>query len=258
MSAADSLPSVVVGVDGSKAASNAAQWAVDEAVHRDIPLRLVYVIDPLDIPGALTPEGRLAAARAALHNAQVAAESSGKPVKIESEIVWGKPLTKLMEESRSAALVSIGSIGLNHARHGRGAVAAALAEAALCPVAVIRRPVVAASSHAGSIVADVDNAVVLRHALDEARLRAAPLRAMSVSPFGDGSPSAQAQLDRRIERWTRLYPDVQVEPAIVAGRVEENLAATDQLLVTESHSCYDLCRAYRVGCSVLAIRSSNL
>ncbi len=48
MSAANSLPTVVVGVDGSKAAINAAQWAVDEAVHRDIPLRLVHVIDPLD------------------------------------------------------------------------------------------------------------------------------------------------------------------------------------------------------------------
>ncbi len=258
MSAANSLPTVVVGVDGSKAAINAAQWAVDEAVHRDIPLRLVYVIDPLDFSGALTPEGRLAAARAALHNAQVAAEATGKSVKIESEIVWGKPLTKLMEESRSAAVVSIGSIGLNHARHGGGSVAAALAEAALCPVAVIRRPVVPACPHAGSIVVEVDNGVVLRHALGEARLRAAPLRVISVSRGGDGNSSAQAQLDRRIARWTRLYPDVQVESAIVSGSVEQNLVATDQLLVTDSHSCYDLCRAYSAGCSVLSIRSSNL
>ncbi len=261
MSAANSLRTVVVGVDGSKPAINAAQWAVDEAVHRDIPLRLVYVIDPLDFSGALTPEGRLAAARAALHNAQVAVEATGKSVKVDSEIVWGKPLTKLMEESRSAAMVSIGSLGLNHARHGGGSVAAALAEAALCPVAVIRRPVVPAGPpgpEAGSIVVEVDNGVVLRHALEEARLRAAPLRVLSVSRAGDKNPSARAQLDRRIARWTRLYPDVRVESAIVSGSVEQNLAAMDQLLVTDSHSCYDLCRAYTAGCSVLAIRGSNL
>ena len=41
-------PSVVVGIDGSRAALDAALWAVDEAVSRDIPLRLVYAIDSTD------------------------------------------------------------------------------------------------------------------------------------------------------------------------------------------------------------------
>ena len=36
--------SVVVGVDGSHAAVNAAKWAVDEAISRQIPLRLVHVV----------------------------------------------------------------------------------------------------------------------------------------------------------------------------------------------------------------------
>ena len=35
-------PAVVVGIDGSRSAVGAALWAVDEAVSRDIPLRLVY------------------------------------------------------------------------------------------------------------------------------------------------------------------------------------------------------------------------
>ena len=39
-------PSVVVGIDGSRSALDAALWAVNEAVSRDIPLRLVYAIDP--------------------------------------------------------------------------------------------------------------------------------------------------------------------------------------------------------------------
>ena len=37
--------SIVVGIDGSKAALRAAYWAVDEAVKRDVPLRLLYAID---------------------------------------------------------------------------------------------------------------------------------------------------------------------------------------------------------------------
>ena len=41
--AADTLP-VVVGVDGSDAALAAALWAVDEAVDREAPLRLVHAI----------------------------------------------------------------------------------------------------------------------------------------------------------------------------------------------------------------------
>ena len=38
--------SVVVGIDGSHSAIDAALWAADEAVSRDVPLRLVYAIDP--------------------------------------------------------------------------------------------------------------------------------------------------------------------------------------------------------------------
>jgi nucleotide-binding universal stress UspA family protein len=263
----DSTPAVVVGVDGSKAATNAAQWAVDEAISRDIPLRLVYIIEPPQSSGAGARQSRVGAARSALHDAQRAAEATGKSVKIETEILRGKALTKLMEEARSAAMVCVGSIGLNHACHGGGSIAAALASSALCPVAVIRRPegqpVTPKVSH---VVAEVDNGAVLRHAFEEARLRRAPVRAIAVSRAGgpddaDGKRLAQAQLSRRIARWTRLYPDVEVESAIVRGSVDRYLAANeepDQLFVTDSHACYDLCGAYNAGCSVLAIRSSNL
>jgi hypothetical protein len=97
-------------------------------------------------------------------------------------------------------------------------------------------------------------------------LREAPLRGISVSRpgpaldhLGDGNRLAQAQLTRRMARWTRLYPDVQVETEIVRGSVERYLAAneeSDQLFVTDSHNY--LCGGYRAGCSVLAMRCSNL
>jgi len=55
-------PSVVVGIDGSRAAVRAALWAVDAAVSRDIPLRLV-VRHPPGRHGRDWPPGRGTQAR---------------------------------------------------------------------------------------------------------------------------------------------------------------------------------------------------
>lgn len=261
----DSAPTVVVGVDGSKAATNAACWAVDEAVSRDIPLRLVCVIESSNSAGTGVPGSRVAAAHSALYVARHAAEATGKPVKIETEVLEGKPLTKLLEESRWAAMLCVGSIGLKHARDGVGSVAAALAVSALCPVAVIQRPVSGpAAPNIRRVVVQADNGVALHYAFEEARLRQAPLRAISVSPTegpGDADEKrlAQAQLGRRIARWTRLYADVRVESVIVDGSAEGYLDdEPDELFVTSSHACLDLCGAQHAGRSVLAVRSSNL
>jgi nucleotide-binding universal stress UspA family protein len=258
-------PAVVVGVDGSRAATQAALWAVDEAASRDIPMRLIYVVDPQDASTAQACETRLAAARTALADAHRSVDATRVPVKIQTEIVCGRPPTKLTEESRSAAMMCIGSIGLNHACHGETSVATSLARSARCPVAVIHQPARrSATPKVGSVVVDVDNGMVLRHAFEEARLRGATLRALWVCPgddahdAGDGMRSAQAQLSRRLARWKRLYPDVRVEPTIVRGSAEQYLRAnpeTGQLLVTDCHTADQFCNAAH---SVLAIRCSNL
>ena len=186
MSNSHPAPAVVVGVDGSRAATQAALWAIDEAVSRDIPMRLVYVIDPRDASTARACEARLAAARTALADAHRSVDATGVPVKIETDILCGRPLTKLMEESRSAALICVGSIGLNHACHGGTSVATSLARSARCPVAVIHQPARrSATPKVSSVLAEVDNGMVLRHAFEEARLRGATVRALWVCR-GDG------------------------------------------------------------------------
>ena len=79
-------PAVVVGLDRSRAAISAAVWAVDEAVSRDIPLRLVAVAEQ----DATEETGdRLAEAELALREAVSAAESvstspAGSPLRIET------------------------------------------------------------------------------------------------------------------------------------------------------------------------------
>ncbi|OBB69015.1 universal stress protein [Mycobacterium sp. 852014-50255_SCH5639931] len=258
-------PAIVVGVDGSRAARQAALWAVDEAASRDIPMRLVFVVDPQEATTAQACEKRLAAARTALADAHRSVDATGVPVKVETEIVCGRPLTKLAEESRSAAMMCIGSIGLNHACHGETSVATSLARSAQCPVAVIHQPArPSATPKVGSVVVDAGNGMVLPHAFEEARLRGATLRALWVCQgeeahdSGDGTRSAQAQLSRRLARWTRLYPDVRVESAIVRGCVEQYIRAhpeAGQLLVTDCHTAEQACNAAH---SVLAIRCSNL
>jgi nucleotide-binding universal stress UspA family protein len=266
----DAASSVVVGVDGSQAANRAALWAVDEAVSRDIPLRLVYVIDTTDLSSAGPDHSHLASARAALYDTQRTVEAAAQPVKIESEILWGEPLAKLREQSRSATMICIGSIGKTHACHGDGSVARALPGLARCPVAVmVRQPSGGlASPDAGSIVVEAENDVVLQHAFEEANLRRAPLRAIalwrgeSADDIVDGNRLVQAQLDRRIIRWQRFYPDVTVEAIAVHGDLCTYLAALGesvQLLVTGvKGQRRHLGTQERVKCSVLTVRGNHL
>ncbi len=259
-------PSVVVGVDGSRASIQAALWAVDEAVSRDVPLRLVDVIDPVDLPGVAADDTQFASARAVLRDAQRAVEATGEPVKIETEVLVGKPLAKLAEESRCAVMICIGSIGIEHTCRGAGSVAAALPGVAQCPVAVIRAP-----QHRGapprrkarSIVAEVDNGVVLRHAFEEARLRAAPLRAAAaVTDVADRNGLAQPHVNRRIAQWKRRYPEVDVEPIIVRGSLcrylAKNAESVEVFVTGARGSRCDLVGPGPVECSVLTVHSSHL
>lgn len=260
MSSRESGPAVVVGIDGSKAALHAAVWAIDEAIDRGVPLRLIYVVDAVQSSGV---QGCQAAARTALYDAFRAIRATGKDVCVETEILWGKPLNKLMQESRSAAMICVGSIGLNHARSGQGSVAGALAGSSLCPVAVIHRsPDGTTTPEIGRVVAEVENGSVLRHAFREARLRDVPLRAVSVQTKCAGNQNGlqQAQLDRRLSRWTRLYPEVRVESAVVPGhacRYMADYAGPGQLFVTDAHTA-QVCSVYNAGSSVLTVRCGNL
>lgn len=261
-----SAPSIVVGVDGSRAAIQAALWAVDEAVGRDAPLRLVFVIDPQELSGAAPDHAPFAVARTALYEAQRAVEATGKPVKIETEMLTGKPAIELAHEARSAVMVCVGSIGLRRACHGGGSVAAVLPRIACCPVAIIRAPHRRGKAIGRSVVVEVDNGVVLRHAFEEANLRRAPLRAIATwraeapDDIADGSRLARALLNRRIARWTRLYPDTKIEPTVVRGGLCEYLAKnTDsvEVFVTGARDGH-LGHRGAPECSVLSIPPGNL
>ena len=212
---------IVVGIDGSKAAVQAALWAVDEAVSRDVSLRLVYAVEQDGDLDTDRCDGAQAFRGAnAIHRAATAIEATGQPVKIETEIAQGSPIGLLIRASASAALVCVGSLGLRHFETGRiGSTAAALATSARCPVAVVRGQHEQPTRPADDVVVEVDgspdNGVLLGAAMDEARLRNVGVRAVMCGQATPGDRQGRAGLDRRLARWRRRYPDLPVESVVV-------------------------------------------
>jgi nucleotide-binding universal stress UspA family protein len=185
MNRAFSPASIIVGIDGSKAADHAAVWAIDEAVSRDIPLRLVHVID--DHADAKLHSHDLdadyAEAEHITNRTWSAVEATGMPVKLEMEILRGAPAPMLVQASRSAAMVCVGWRSHNgSSRRNLGSTAAELSRSAHCPVAVIQLHA-PAPVDGRWIIARVDDTpssdAVLRQAKMEARLRKAPLLALT-------------------------------------------------------------------------------
>ncbi len=219
-------PSIVVGIDGSRAAIDAALWAVDEAVARDIPLRLLYAIEPDDDPQIPADRAarKLAIAENAVRYASMTAEAGEKPVRIEIEIAQELPTVALTRASASAAMVCVGAVGLHHFRAERaGSTAAAVALSAHCPVAVVRRHGDRAARDEHWIAVDpqasADSDAVMRTAMEEARLRDLPLRAVSYrQQAGCDYP------DRRLDRWRRHYPDVDLAATVSKGSLVEYVA----------------------------------
>jgi nucleotide-binding universal stress UspA family protein len=224
---------VVVGVDGSKAAIRAALWAVDEAVNRDVPLRLMHALEPGD-----GRESGPATAETAVRQARMAIDAAGRPVDVESEIVHGPAVASLIRASASAALVCVGAFGLRHFRPGRvGSTAAALAVSARCPVAIIRGRDDHLRRPADHIVVEVDESpdsgALLSAAIDEAQLRNAAVRAVVCRRSEPGEPTvadtasdrrALADLDRRLATWKRRYPRLQVESVALHGSLLDYVA----------------------------------
>ncbi len=235
MDHAESPTWIVVGIDGSDAAINAARWAVAEAAGRDIPLRLVYAIAP---PHADAPPGDvdldIEYGETALRAACAAVHAVGQRVKIETDLVVGLPSSVLIDQSRGAAMVCVGSVGIGRlARRVLGSTAEDVAHRAQCPAAVIRTNRGAEAPDSGPIAVVVDdsadNDLVLEHGFREAELRAAPILALGVWRWGFGE-IPYSQLDHRLGRWVTQYPSVHVRPAAAREGAAEFLRDTEELV----------------------------
>lgn len=246
------LPSraVVVGIDGSQAAITAALWAVEEAVSRDIPLRLVYAIEPREPCRSAEDAARdLATAELAVRAAMIAVESTELPVKIEVEIAQESAVRVLRELSYSAVLLCLGALGLEQAA-GRqiGSTATVLANSANCPVAIVRT-VDQCSRGQRWVVVEFDESPdshdVLERAVAEAVLRKMPLRVLTAwQSQASGMPGTravaqnkrniQAQQERLLAHHRTHHAELDAEAVAVHGSALSYLsrhAASVELLV---------------------------
>jgi nucleotide-binding universal stress UspA family protein len=216
VTAPEDVKPIVVGVDGSAASVEAALWAVDEAVHRDVPLRLVSVTNVLR---ARVPESarclEFEYAENALRQASAAIAATCKPVKVETEVLWGPPANALVEESRHAAMVCVASVGIGViARAILGSTAAGVAERAHCTVAVLRPPTDPSADDGNWIAVGIDRSdsgdATVPVAMWEARLRRAPLVVVGLGCNVYGVNTAE-ETDTRTRAWAEQNPDVEID-----------------------------------------------
>ncbi len=134
---------IVVGIDDSDGAREALRFALEEAQLRQATLRAVHAIGSFASYPSLAVD--VVAVRRAAHDLIESATSEvameGEDVEIERRVLEGAPGVVLVEESRAADLLVVGSRG-----HGGfaglllGSVSQQCAHHATCPVVILRTP----------------------------------------------------------------------------------------------------------------------
>ncbi len=224
----EALSSIIVGLDGSDAAVAAAVWAADEAIARDVPLRLIHAADVAPMHPRADFRLQIAEAEPWFRAAEAALAASGKTVKVEAAVVGAGPRAGLISESRAAEMICVGSVGVGRrAGHVLGSTAAALGNAAFCPVAIIR-PEVTAAGDGGWVAVSIDSSpdsdLIVENGFAEARLRDAPLLGFAVGC----AASRRDRFEHRLDPWRDRYPEVQVRIVPAPHGVAELISTTSE------------------------------
>lgn len=249
---------IVSAVDGSISSVHAAHWAATEAARRRHPLRLVHVVDrsPLahgrPVPSyyeALESDGRRI-----LADVLSQVKETYPDLDAEVALLSSRPVHSLIEDSRHALLMVVGSRGMEgFSGMLIGSTAVGVATHGHCPVAVVRgqHPTEAPPTR-GPVVVGVDGSAIsdaaVAAAFDEASWRSTDLVAVHARHEVKGfahpplhewelkEPEREV-LAERMAGWQEKYPDVRVRRVISTGppvaALLEN-AAEAQLLVVGS------------------------
>jgi nucleotide-binding universal stress UspA family protein len=236
---------VVVGVDGSEPSMRAVDWAVDEAVLRGVPLRLVYaslweryegaaLAESLDTPSEQVLADNIldSAARRAHHR--------DSDLKVATEVLPEDAVSALLHEGWNACALVLGSRGRSRvAELLLGSVCLAVAARADCPVFVLR------GSHdnqardgmlrriALGVGDEQQNAEAVRFAFEEAQRRGAALDGVRAwrcpvhesvdHPLLAGAPArlheerAVEILDSALSEFAAEYPSVELRRRTAEG-----------------------------------------
>ncbi|WNV84765.1 universal stress protein [Umezawaea sp. Da 62-37] len=251
---------VVVGVDGSESSIEAVGWAVRECERHRVSLRLVHAcaVPAVGYPDFLLAKNRVREAfeekgLAVLAAAESAAEDAAAGVEVETAMVSGDVVPVLLEESRTARMVVLGSRGLGgFTGQLVGSTAVGLSAHGRCAVVVVR-----GNPADGPVVLGVDGSpaseAAIGFAFEAASTRGVALTAaMAWTDFIVDSPYSgvrlaidwarveeeeQRLLAERLAGWQEKFPDVHVDRLVLRDRPVRallRLAETAQLLVVGS------------------------
>lgn len=221
---------VVVGVDGSEAATAAVHWASREAALRQRMLRIVHGDGTAAGPGLPSPVSEALAryGQDCLDSARAAALHIAAALPVETELSGTPPARLLIDESATAEMTVIGWTGEGSALAHLGSTMLAVTSSGHGKIVVVRgagadgrreRPVVV-----GIDGTAVSNAAV-GAAFAEAALRRVPLVAVHTwhdlrthwfagMPETVDDPAIAAAMDTRmtewLAEWAPRYPEVEV------------------------------------------------
>jgi nucleotide-binding universal stress UspA family protein len=279
---------IIVGVDGSPASDTAVAWAAHDAVIRGLPLTLMHVENPAAPTWAQAPlleelaGWQEAEGRSILANAlKIAHDTAGDTVQIpiNNELLFSATVTTLVDLSRDAELIVVGTDGRGALARGLlGSVSSGLVRHAHCPVAVIhdddpRMPHPAQAPVLVGIDGSPASELATKIAFDEASRRHVGLIALhawsdreTTELPGVDWPEVKAEVEQRLltealAGWQERYPDVTVQTHLVWDRPARALVETSesaQLVVLGSHGRNALTRTLLGSVSNAVVQSARM
>lgn len=265
---------VVVGVDGSPDSERAVRWAAEQARLEQRELLVVAAVPPHRAPtrrgGAarlrsVTRHAGLAVARAVAQDGVRLACDLHPMLDASARAVVGDPREVLVEMSREAHVVVVGSRGRGALRSLLlGSVSTAVLKQADCPVVVCRPERRAQRAHGILVAADgtPESLPVIEFAFQQAAARDLPLTVIhcfwdvvaAVAGFrqGSGEMVNEPQLEElrlvlaeSVAGFGEKFPDVRVEVLLRHGLVDEALSDRHKdwdLIVVGRHPVVGLTR----------------
>lgn len=233
------MNAILVGVDGSDAATGAVRWAARTAAAEGLDLKVVGAYDASTsdyAPGLIIPQDVVDAIRQdasdAVHAAADAAKDVAPGVTVATSIVDGDATRVLLELGKDAAMIVVGTRRLGSVKGlFLGSVSTSVAAHAHGRVTVVA----AEGSDSGPVVVGVDGSPVsdaaVAEAFRQASLRNVPLRAVhtwtpldadALHSYGIGADEvarmtqdAVEVLAERLAGYAQDYPDVTIERSVL-------------------------------------------
>ena len=242
---------VVVGVDGSKSAEQALDWAIEEAALEHRPLTLVHALGPLgtsgtawldqagvnqrDILDAMRSDGQ-----ALLDAARDRALGKAPQLVVHEVLRLVDPREALLDLSHDAAMIVLGSRGRGPVRSlVLGSVSVGVSRHASCPVVILRPHHVGVVRRGVLVGADGTerSRATLEFAYRQASLRRLPLTVIHCFWDAHGSTTgahvipdqAEGYDDQRlllaesVSGMTEKFPDVHVHTELARGLADDCL-----------------------------------